>query len=213
MQISFKATIPNTIDPKYKTEESKANTVTILGSSKPVDDILRYMDMCSNSTKTLILSGKNIVHGCGAQGIMGEAYKSGEKYSTKDENGIPLQNLAIPVNPLWGDEDLDHCVPLVCANSESERIEKFAEVSNTILIFPGSAGTLQEASTLISKNYYGKPEDKKQIVLVGKDFFKGLTEQYEMLYKTGLIKNPPEDLFVVADSEEEIINLVNKKDK
>ena len=68
---------------------------------------------------------------------------------------------------------------------------------------------MQEATTLISKNYYGKPEDKKKIILVRSDFFKGLIEQYNKLYEAKLIKYPPEKLFSVADSEQEIISLIS----
>lgn len=93
---------------------------------------------------------------------------------------------------------------MTSTSSEAERIEKFAEVANTMLIFPGGAATLQEAATLVSKNYYGKAADKKNIILVGSDYFKGLIEQYNKLYESGLIKCPPKELFTVADSEEEI---------
>ena len=210
MKISFTANIPKNIYPKYLSKSSKDNTVTILGSSKPTDSIMDYMEICSASTKAMVLNGKNIVHGCGTQGIMGEAYKSGMDYSKKDASGKPIQNLAILTKPLWGDEDLENCIPLVCAKNETDRIEKFAQVSNTIVIFPGSAGTLQEAATLISKNYYGKPEDKKKIILVGCNFFKGLIDQYNKLYKSGLIKQPPQELFNVADSKEEIMQLINQ---
>ena len=210
MQITFQANINRQINPKYKTPHSKENTVAVLGSSKATDDILNYMEMCANSTKALVLSGKKLVHGCGSAGIMGEAYNSGYNYSSKDNKGFPEQNLAILAEPLWGDEDTEHCIPIGCAVSEADRIEKFAQVANTILIFPGSAGTLQEATTLISKNYYGKPEDKKKIILVGSEFFKGLIEQYNKLYQSQLIKYPPEELFSVADSEQEIIELINK---
>ena len=167
MQISFQARIPKEIPQKYKTKEAKDNTVAILGSSKKTDEILEYMEMCANSTRALVKSGKNIVHGCGNAGIMGEAYVAGQINSVKDKHGSPVQNLAIIANPLWGDEDLDNCVPLVSTNSEAERIEKFAEVANSVVIYPGSATTLQEAATLIAKNYYGKPENRKKIILVG----------------------------------------------
>ena len=49
-----------------------------------------------------------------------------------------------------------------------------------------------------------KPEDKKKIILVGKKFFKGLIEQYNKLYKSGLIKHKPSELFTVVDSEKEL---------
>ena len=203
-QTSFQANIPKVISPIYKSQQSKSNTVAVLGSSKTTDDILKYMDICSNSVKSIVLNGKNIVTGCGSSGIMGEAYKSGYNYSLKNKNNLPKQNLGILTKPLWGDEDLEHCIPIGCAKSEAGRIEMFSQVADTILIFPGSTGTLQEAATLISKNNYGKSEDKKKIILVGKKFFKGLIEQYNKLYKSGLIKHKPSELFTVVDSEKEL---------
>lgn len=197
------------INGKYLTPESKSRTVAVLGSSKTTDEIQKYMDACSEITKGIVLSGKNIVHGCGNSGIMGSAYEAGKTYSRKDSDGKPVQNLAIIANPLWGDEDLDNCIPLTTTNSEAERIENFAQVADTFVVFPGSASTLQEVSTVIAKNYYGKPEDRKKIILVGKDFYKGLQEQYETLYKNKLIKCPPSELFTIVDSVEEVNELLN----
>ena len=152
----------------------------------------------------MILNGKSIVTGCGSMGIMGSAFYSAKENSKKDEKGKPIQNLAIVKEPLWGDEDLDNCILLTSANSEAERIEQFSEIADTIIIYAGSTTTLQEATTLITKNYYGKKEDKKKIILVGKDFFNGLIEQYNKLYETELIKCKPSELFTVVDSEEEL---------
>ncbi len=204
MNITFSAAIPSKISSKYLSKESRENTIGILGSSKSTDEIMDYMTACSEITKNIVLSGKNIVHGCGNSGIMGAAYEAGKIYSKKDTNGNPEQNLAIIANPLWGDEDLENCIPLTETNSEAERIEKFTQVANSFIIFPGSTATLQEAATLISNNCYANTEDKKQIVLIGKDFFKGLQEQYQKLYECKLIKCPPEELFTIVDSIEEI---------
>lgn len=209
MNISFNgAKISDFIAPFYLQKEAKKNTVAILGASKTTEQIEKYMQACSDITKGLILSGKSIVHGCGNAGIMGAAYNAGKDYSQKDENGKPKQNLAIIQNPMWGDEDLDNCIPLTTTNSEAERIEKFAQVADNILVFPGSATTLQEATTLITKNYYGKPQDKKNIIFVGKDYYKGLKEQYDKLFESGLIKCPPEELFTIVDSKEEALKLI-----
>ena len=228
--ISFRSDFSGNIPEKDKTSSSKEKTVAVLGSSsspdeiydrlqaaslgdeardKAVDDMLAYMDLCSKSTEALVKSGKNLVHGCGSKGIMGVTYESGANYSRKDENGKPVQNLAIIAG--WPDEDTDRCVVLGKANNEADRIGKFAQVADTMLIFPGGTGTLQEAATFISNNHYGKPEDRRKVVLVGKEFFKGLTEQYDTLYKSGLINCPPEDLFTVVDTEEEILDLINNK--
>lgn len=209
IQISFQSNIPKNIPPIYSTPYSKSNTVAILGSSKETPDIMKYMDMCSVATKDIVLSGRNIVSGCGTVGIMGRAYESGRKYSKLDEQGKPAQNLSIVMEPLWGDEDLENCIPLKRAYSEAERVEDFAQVADTVVIFPGSAYTLQEASTLIAKNYYGKPEDKKKIIFVGKEFFEGLDLQYEQLYKSGLISCKPEELYTIVDSKEEIMAMID----
>lgn len=208
MQITFRANIPKAIAPEYKTKQARENTVAVLGSSQTSEDILKHMDMCSNTVKAMVLGGKNVVHGCGAARIMGAAYNAGRNYSTKDENGKPVQSLAVIATPLWGDEDLENCTILTSSTSEADRIEKFAEVADTMLVFPGSAATLQETATLIAKNYYGSPEDKKKIVLVGKEFFKGLDMQYNTLYEAGLIKCRPDELYTLVDSEEEIKKII-----
>jgi len=211
MQISFQGNVPKKIPKIYKTKQSKSNTVAILGSSKSTPDVLSYMDICSNSVKSMILNGKNIVHGCCTAGIMGAALAAGKKYSKQDKEGNPVQNLAIIMNPRWGDEDLDSCFAIGETKSEMERIKTFTEVADTILIFPGGAGTLQEVTSLIFKNYYGSDDEKRKIVLVGKDFFKGLKEQYDKLYESGLIRCKPEELFTIADNEEEINNCLDLK--
>ncbi len=208
MRVTFGNDIPLRISNKYLTPESRKNTVAILGSSKSRDEIMDYMEACSSITKGLVLKGKKIVHGCGNSGILGEANESGKLYSKQDGAGKPIQNLAIIATPMWGDEDLENCVPLTSAASEADRTEKFAQVADNFLIFPGSTTTLQEATTLITKNYYGKPEDRKQIIFVGKDFYKGLQEQYQKLYEYKLIKCPPEELFTIVDSEEDVQKLL-----
>ena len=211
MQISFQAKIPSNIPKRYKTKQSMSNTVAILGSSKETPDVLNYMDICSNSVKSIILNKKNIVHGCCTTGIMGAALVTGKQYSIQDNEGNPVQNRAIIMNPRWGDEDLDSCFPIGEAKSEAERIKNFTEVADTILIFPGGAGTLLEIASLIFKNHYGKDEEKRKIVLVGRDFFSGLKEQYDKFYETGLIKYKPEELFTIVDSEEEINDCLSLK--
>ena len=196
------------MNEKYTTLESKANTVTIMGSSKDTDGILDAMDLCSKVTKDLINIGYNINTGCGAKGIMGAAYNAAKENSAIDnETGKPLQNLSILVEPVWGDEDIENCVPIGKATSESDRIEKFGKTSNTFLIFPGSATTLLEASSLIQKNEYApKNEPLKKLILVGEDFFAGTVKQYQSLYDAKLLKHTPDELFKVVDTKGEILN-------
>ena len=210
MQITFRGYIPKEIPQSYKSAESKKNTIAILGSSKAADRIMNYMDMCSNVVKSLILADKKIVHGCGTTGIMGAAHYAGIKYSKINSEGKPEQNLGIVTDKLWGNEDTENCVMLTSAKNEADRIDKFAEVADTMLVFPGSVTTLQEATTLIQKNYYGESKDKKKIILVGKEYFRGLDKQYHTLYNNGLISTKPEELYTIVDSENEINEFIKK---
>lgn len=195
----------NIIQNKINFGTNKSKTIAILGSSKSTEEIMEYMDTCANVTKGIILTKNNVIHGCGNSGIMGVTYKTAAKNSAIDEQGKPLQNLAIVMEPRWGDEDLENCVPVAFSNSEAQRIEQFREFADKFVVFPGSATTLQEVTSLIAKNYYGKPEDKKEIILVGRDFFKGLSEQYQKLYEAKLIKNYPDELFKIIDDSDAIL--------
>lgn len=205
------AAVPE-LDEKYTTPENRAKTVTILGSSRTSDSILSSMDLCSKLTADLIHSGYNIQTGCGANGIMGSAYNSAKENSTRDiETGKPIQNLAIIMEPAWGDEDLDNCVPIGKATSENERLTKFKKTSDTFVVFPGSATTIEETALLIQQNEYShRGTPLKKIILVSNEFFSGLKQQYQKLFESKLLKHSPDELFTVLDSEEEILNEIEK---
>lgn len=204
-------TIPN-INPRYTTKESRQNTVAILGSSTSSETIERYLKASSDITRHFVENGYNVVHGCGTKGIMGEVYNSAQKYSVKNASGKPIQNLAIIVEPLWGDENLIDCIPIGKANSEAERITKFAKVADNFVIFPGSAGTLQEATTLIQNNHYLKEGDAKKVILFGAEFWEGLVSQYKKLFDLKLLKeNPIGKLFHIANSKEDLLKLIIRK--
>lgn len=209
--VDFIKTIPN-LNPQYTTKESRQNTVAILGSSKSTDAIDKYLRASSEITRHFIENGFNVVHGCGTKGIMGEVYDAAQKHSIKDSLGKPIQNLAIVVEPLWGDENLSDCIPIGKANSEAERITKFAKVADSFVIFPGSAGSLQETTTLIQNNHYLKDGESKKVILFGAEFWEGLVSQYKKLFDMKLLKeNPIGKLFHVVNSKEELFKLIAKK--
>ncbi len=208
----MKVFIDNVIAHRYinfKSNKKEPSTVAILGSSRGNDSIMKYMNLSSDVAKSIVLSGHNVIHGCGQCGIMGAVYDSAAKYSKKDESGRPKQNLAIVKEPLWGDEDLENCVVVGKAKSEAQRIKMFSDKADSIVIFPGSAATIQEAATLISKNNYSPKEDRKKIILVGHDYFSGLIRQYQDIYKNGLLSDKPQNLFSVVDSKDEILKELN----
>lgn len=195
----------NAYKSAFRANYSKENNVTILGSSKSTNSyaVLDSMEKAAEISKHLVLSGKNILTGCGSNGVMGSAFYSAAKYSTKDENNRPEQNVVITKQPYWGDEDLENCIILDSAKSESERIEKFIETSDCFIIFPGGPATIQEATSIIASNHYA--ENKKRIVLVGKEYFKGLDEQYQKIYQSGLLQVRPSELYTLTDNVNEVI--------
>jgi hypothetical protein len=65
---------------------------------------------------------------------------------------------------------------------------------------------------LIAKNAYRGKAPLKRIILVGRDFFGGLSQQYQRLFADGLLKEAPEALFRVVDSLDEILSDFNPLD-
>lgn len=203
--------IPN-LNSKYTTPESRQKTVAILGSSGSIEPLEKYLKASSDITRHFVENRFNVVHGCGSHGIMGEVYNAAKEASVKDSTGKPLQNLAIIVEPLCGDENLHDCIPIGKANSEAERITKFTQVADNFVIFPGSATTLQEASTLIQNNRYPKYGEVKKVILFGSDFWEGLVTQYKKIFEMKLLKeNPVGKFFHVANSKEEVLKLIMRK--
>ena len=196
----------------FSTNYSKENNVAILGSSKETRSysVLDAMDKASEVAKQLVLSGKNVVTGCGSDGVMGKAYYSAAQYSTKDENGRPEQNVVILKRPFWGDEDIENCTIFGSEKTEAARIERFIETADSFIIFPGGPGTLQEATTIISNNYYNK-ENPKKVFLVDNKYFEGLNKQYWDMYVAGLIKQKPSELYTLVNDVDEILNGINGK--
>ena len=194
---------PLAIQDQFISSDSKSKTVTILGSSRDADSIKGSVAKAFDIARTLVNRGYNVLTGCGDKGIMGAAYK-GASSAEKDPEA-PEHNLAVLVNPLWGDEDTKHCkVISKAAASEADRIENgFLKASNSFLVFPGGACSIQEASTLIAKNKY-RPKNAPplKIMLVGKDYYRGLKQQYEDMEKAGILGGKAEDLFTVVDPED-----------
>lgn len=195
------------IDGRYFSPENKAKNVVILGSSQNSKEIDKYLQACSDITRHFIENGLNIVHGCGTKGIMGEVYETAQKYSIKDAKNKPIQNLGIITEQLWGNENLTDCVLIGKASSEGDRVEKFAKISDKFLIFPGSGGTIQEASTLVSKNVYG--EKPLNIVLFGSDFWKPFEMMYKKIAEFDLLKN--KHLFDIVDNLSDAAKFLLKK--
>ena len=197
------ANIPD-LNENYTTQTSKAKTITALGSSKSTPQIQHDINRTESVIREIILDNKNINHGCGKNGMMGAFYRAAHDFSTKDfATGKPQQNLAIVMNPPYGDEDIKHCTTIGTATSEHERIGKFQQTSNHFLVEKGSVTTLQEATSVIGEN--------KNVILIGKEFFAGLTKQYHQLFKSGFLPLCPEEMFACLENADikEILDKIN----
>ncbi|MFA6029407.1 MAG: LOG family protein [Elusimicrobiota bacterium] len=195
-------------DERYAAHASRAMTVTVLGSSRTDEKILAAMAVAAKVAAELIARGYNILSGCGNAGVMGAAFEAAAVGSQEKprEGVVPGENLAIVRIPTWGDEDIVRSRAIGTAESESARVGQFAKASDHFLLFPGGASSLEEVSALIDGNDLGAAP--KRIILVGKEYYRGLSEQYARAHAQGLLAHRPEELFSVVDSADEILALV-----
>lgn len=175
----------------------KENNVVIMGSSRYSENTINDLVRASEVARVLLAKGKNIITGGCTRGIVGQVYYTVADFSERDKDGKPEQNLIITREPFMGDEDFDNCKIIAHAQSEAERIEKFEAYSNSFVVFPGGPATMQEAATLISENHHAK--NKKQIFLVGTEYFKDLDNQYQIMYESGLLDCAPSELYTLTD--------------
>ncbi|MEB3207192.1 MAG: LOG family protein [Vampirovibrionales bacterium] len=195
----------------YSQPENRQNTITILGTSAMTRELARFGQLCEKVVIDLVKKGANILTCGGTSGLYGIAFRAAKDHSRKDPiTGKPIQNLAVLHAPLWGDEDIHNCVPIGIVPSEPERSNKFYESSDTFIIFPGRTTTILEAVVLIQKNEHRKNAPLKKIILVGRDFFQGLHEQYKQLYRSGFLKHLPEQLYRIVDNEQELQSALRK---
>lgn len=183
------------LNPKYTLPESRNITVAALGSSRVSAPIAKDIQPSGNIAREIVLAGKNLNHGCCADGFMGSYLYSGRDFSKKDSvTGKPIQNLSIIMNPRYGDEDIEACTVIGNACSEAERIEKFKLTSDHFLIQKGSTATLNEAASIIGEN--------KNVILVGQDYFSGFNQQCSQMFKERYTNQSPEELMVILDNND-----------
>ncbi len=210
--ISFKSNTTDTssasyLNADYTTKQKRANTVAILGGSRSEGSAEKYMSLCERITQKIVQSGKDAATGCGTTGgIMKASFFAAAKASRKDTEGKPTQNLALLTLPKWGDENTEDCIVIGEFAEKNRAVDGFAKVADTILVFPGRATTTEEAATIIRKNDYKKPtEEIDKIILVGRKYWKNFKKHYENLYKSGDLTRRPDELFIVLNSEKQIL--------
>jgi hypothetical protein len=175
--------------------------VSIFGSSRTKEDG-EYYQLAIRIAKKIAEAGYGIITG-GGPGIM-EAGNRGAHLAGGTSVGL---NIELPFeqhdNPyIDADKSLDFDYFFV-------RKVMFVKYSQGFIVLPGGFGTLDElfeAMTLIQTNKIGK----FPIILVGSDFWSGLIDWIkDTMLKVGNISPTDLDLIKIADTEEEVVSLID----
>ncbi len=175
--------------------------VTIFGSARTQQEN-KYYELTVNIARSIAEAGYGIITG-GGPGIM-EAGNRGAHLAGGTSVGL---NIDLPFeqhdNPyIDDDKSLDFDYFFV-------RKVMFVKYSQGFVVLPGGFGTLDElfeAITLIQTNKIGR----FPIILVGSSFWKGLIDWVkETMLEAGNISATDLDLIRIADSAEEVVELID----
>ncbi len=176
--------------------------ITIFGSARTTEDN-KYYQMARDIARMLVENGYGVITG-GGPGIM-EAGNRG----AMDANGKSVGlNIKLPFEQ--ENNDFIDSDKLISFDYFFVRKVMFVRYAQGFIGMPGGFGTLDEifeALTLIQTKKIGQ----FPIVLVGKDYWKGLIEWFEKtVYETeGNISEWDFDLFYLVDTPEEAVEIIN----
>jgi len=175
--------------------------VSIFGSARTREDG-KFYKLAINIARKVTQAGYGIITG-GGPGIM-EAGNRGAHLAGGTSVGL---NIDLPFeqhdNP-YIDEDK-------CLDFDYFFVRKvmFVKYSQGFIVLPGGFGTLDElfeAITLIQTNKIGK----FPIILVGSEFWQGLLDWLKTtMLEAGNISPTDLDLIMIADTEDEVVDLIN----
>ena len=174
--------------------------VSIFGSARTPPSN-KFYKLAEETAIKLVKNGYAVITGAGP-GIM-EAANKGAKKEGGDSIGL---NILIPTmqKPNKYVKRLLEFKYFFC------RKVMFAKYSKAFVVFPGGFGTLDElfeAVTLVQT----KRIDPFPIILVGKDYWKGLTSWIQTtLVQHKTIDEEEISLYTLADTPDEVISAINK---
>jgi uncharacterized protein (TIGR00730 family) len=176
--------------------------ISIFGSARDTTE-QRYLDAATEIARKLTSKGFGIITG-GGPGIM-EAANKGAQLGKGPSVGL---NIDLPFeqssNPF-----IDHDKNLDFDYFFARKV-MFVKYSQAFVVMPGGFGTLDElfeAITLVQT----KKIDQFPIILYGSDFWEGLKQWIENTLKaTGKISPNDTDLVHVANSEEEVVGIIEE---
>ena len=177
--------------------------VSIFGSARTEPDNI-YYKLAEEIAFKLIQSGYGVITG-GGPGVMEAANKGaqrGDGISAGLNIQLPFEQSSNP----YIDAD-----KLITFKHFFVRKVMFQKYSQGFIVLPGGFGTFDEffeSATLIQTEKIGK----FPIVLVGRDFWKGLVEWIEAVVQQEQKNISPEDmdLFKIVDTADEAVGVINE---
>lgn len=177
--------------------------VSIFGSARTKTES-KYYPLAEEVAAKLCDAGYGVITG-GGPGIM-EAGNKGAKSVGGKSVGV---NIGLPFETKANDYvDADKLIQFDYFFVRKVMLVKYAQA---FVVFPGGFGTLDElfeALTLIQTQKI----DKFPIVLIGKEYWQGLIDwlQKVVLEREGNINPQDVFLFKIADSADEVINIITE---
>ena len=160
----------------------------------------KYYKLAERTAYLLAKKGCSIITGAGP-GIM-EAANKGAKEAGGESIGL---NILIPVRQ----KPNKYLTQVMEFRYFFIRKVMFAKYSKAFVVFPGGFGTLDEFSEAITLIQTGRLEPFP-IILVGSDYWKGLLDwMRNTLLKNRTIEKKDLNTFLLADTPEEVINILN----
>jgi uncharacterized protein (TIGR00730 family) len=186
----------------YEKMDSIGPCISIFGSARTQPDHLFYK-LATSIANSIAMAGYGIITGAGP-GIMEAANKG-----SQEVNGISVGlNIELPFEQT-SNPYIDKGKNL---SFEYFFIRKvmFVKYAQAFVVLPGGLGTLDElfeSLTLIQT----KKIKRVPIILVGTNFWEGLIDWIKsVLIKNKMISKEDLDLFSVVDTQEEVLNCLEK---
>lgn len=162
-------------------------------------DVIFYEE-ASRFGKWLAENGKTLVYGGANCGLMEATAKAVHENKGTVIGVVP--QILFDRNRV--SDYIDVTIPCSDLNDRKEMLITHAE---TIVVMPGSVGTLDEVFTVMAANTIGI-HTKKVIFWNINNFWDELFALFDALKLKGVVNKPMEELFSIANNFEELTNLI-----
>lgn len=159
-----------------------------------------YLEMAENLGQRFGPNGWHLVYGGGKLGLMGRI-ANGALRSGADVTGV-MPNFLV-------DKEVAHTdlTELIITNKMQERQAKMAALSDIFIVLPGGLGTLAEFFEIITMRQLSLSNQPVIIFNYGR-FWGPLFKQFNDMHQNGFLYKPMETLVEIADSIQDIENLI-----